>query len=271
MIGGGSAKDLFTLSMPLVHQTTKGAYARATRPSRIAAGEVTECYIVTGQSLAGAWNGGTYVPTNTAKIDQVNIEDGGVYVFADPPLGIDSGILDAVPQTGSWMGRFADLRINSGACARVIFIPCAVGGRAISDFQPGGLCFERLLVACRRAAALDLPIKAALLQQGEADHGLLTSQATYQAGLVGLTEGIAEAGFPMQWIIAKSSVLANVQYNPVRLGVNAVINGGNIFAGPDIDQYVGPTYRLTDGTHLSATGLDYAAAGWDAAVTASGL
>lgn len=271
MIGGGSTKDIMAFTLPLTHQTTKGPYGRAARPTRIDPGENTKVFLVSGQSLASAWNGGSYIPTNTAKVDQINIEDGGCYAFADPPLGIDSGISGSPSATGTWMGRLGDELISGGHCDRVIFVPCAVGGTEIAKFRPGGLCYQRLLVASRRVAALGLTVNAVLFQQGEADNQLATTQAAYQASALAMREGLASEGFFYKWILAKSTVIAGVSYAPVRAAVDAMVDNSNIFLGPDFDGYIGLTYRLADNTHLSSTGLDVAGPAWKNAVVSAGV
>lgn len=269
--GGGSSKDPMSLSIPLVHQTIKEGYNRTIHNPKIIDGEVTKIYVIHGQSLASAWGGGTYVPTHIDKVDQINIEDGGCYAHKDPPLGCDSGLRDPGNYVGTWHGRFGDLMIDSGAAERIINIPAAVGGSNIAQFVPGGLCFERLLVAFRRAEALGYNVNCVLFQQGEAEAALGTTQSAYMAYVNAMISGLSDQGFNPKWMLAKSTVVSGVSYTPVRAAVDALVDGVDIYAGPDVDTLLGPTYRLADNTHLTATGLDTVALAFKNLVNSNGL
>lgn len=256
--------------MPLVHQTTKSTYDRVIRSPRLVSSERTIVLVVGGQSLATNWGaGGAYTPTYGEKIDQISIEDGGTYAYADPALGVDRGA-DA-DHVGSWLGWLGDNLIESGIVDRVIFVPCGIGGSPIANFQPGTAGFERLLSGHLRLAAVNLSADAVLFQQGEAEAILGTTQASYQAMATAMVDGLADAGFAPPWLFAKSTIVGNVAYGPVRSAVDALINDTNIFAGPNIDSLTGSTYRDADGTHMNAAGNEASAEQWKVALVSSGL
>lgn len=224
---------------------------RAIRDPRLIAGERTAVLIIAGQSNSASYVSVTYTPVHGAKIDNINIYDGGTYAAVDPLLGCESFSFFTTP--GNAFLRLADKLISGGMFDRVILVPIGIGGSTVGlwDTLPFG---ERLLVAFRRVAALGLTVTAVLWQQGESDNVGGTTQANYQLSLSSVIARPRALGFNAPWFIARSSWWLGTTSAAVRAAQGAMPNGVDIFAGPDTDT-IGSSGR-EDNVHWNGPGAN---------------
>lgn len=260
MYGTGSTSNPFD---PFDYITaSNNALGRTARPSRLAAGERTGIFVGAGQSIIAASENANYTPTNSGKVDNLNVFDGGIYAAQDPLLGTGKYMAG-----GCWLSRFADKLINVGVYDRVILVPIARGSSTVQDWMPGGILYKSLLAAHRRLAALGLTATATMWVQGQANAGI--AQATYQSSLSTVIASLRAQGFVSPWMLGKDTYVEGVTDANIRAAITALVNGADIFAGADTDGLNGA--NRYDGVHYTATGANAAADLWRAAVVASGL
>lgn len=233
------------------------AYAGKTlRYPKLVAGENTGVFIVAGQSLAAGGSEGLYTPVNSAKCDNLNIDDGGMYVAADPLLGC--GLTAILNHQGSPYTRLADKLITAGKFDRVILIPVAYGGTKIAQWD--AMLHRLIIVGSRRAKAHGINfITAVLWQQGESDTSTAT-QASYTASFNSMKAKV-DAEFTAPWVLAKSTYIPGATTSTgIRAAVNALVDGTTILAGPDMDT-LNSSYRYDD-QHWNLAGNQAAASLW---------
>ncbi|NSY99701.1 sialate O-acetylesterase [Agrobacterium tumefaciens] len=233
---------------------------------RATAGETYACFIVAGQSLSANCNGNpgdaAYVPTNSAKCDQLSIDDGGIYAAKEPMLGGETA-----GGGRSIFIRAADKLISAGYRQRIILINVGIGGT--SSAQWNNDLWPRIVIANERAKAKGISVSGVLWQQGETDNALVVSQATYVSNMAGMIGKVRSKGLTAPWILAKSTKWMNVDYPPVRAAIDQIANGTDIFVGPDNDTLSGAN-RVADQTHMSVpTGVDASAVLWKDAILAA--
>lgn len=201
--------------------------------------------------------------------------------------------------TSTWNGghpplRTADAMVTAGKCARVIIEPMAVDGTTASEWNTG-VFKDRIAVGLRRIAQRIAPAKcgdtnvscAILWGEGESANINGTSQADQTAAyasLIAKSNAVAASlGWPAtwgRWLIARQSY-----YNghgtsaAIRAAQVAVVDGEQVFGGPDADALQGnicgplanaPCRNPSEGSHWSDDGAYTIAAGWFAALHASG-
>jgi hypothetical protein len=260
MIGVSSAVDPMTVGLQLGVAMNIDPRDKSIRDPRLTSGETTGVFVVAGQSNCANTVDTLYTPTNSDKVDNLNVFDGGLYAFVDPPVGC-AGIL------GSWLGRLGDKLIAASVFERVIFCPIGVSATAIASWVPGGPLNQNLVVAAKRLAAVGLSVTAFLWQQGESNHG--TSRASYAASLADVISTPRDEGFNAPWFLAKSTLIAGATDSNVRGAIDDTVNGTDIFAGADTDTLTGTTYRqASNDPHFTATGADAAAGLWTTALNA---
>lgn len=256
----GSKPDPFTVTeWPEGNPIGKGklTQGRPIRDPRINPGERTGIFICAGQSNSASYVNVPYSPTNPAKIDNLNIYDGGTYAAIDPLLGCEAYSAFAIP--GNMFLRVADKMISTGVFDRVILIPIGIGGSSVNlwNSRPFG---DRLIVAFERARAVGLEVTAVLWQQGEADQAGGTTQAAYSASLSGVISRPRGMGFNAPWFIAKCSYFLGATSAAVIAAQTAIVNNTDIFAGANTDTITsGGRY---DNGHFNATGANTAADLW---------
>lgn len=116
----------------------------------------------------------------------------------------------------------------------VYFIPCAVGGTTIAQWQPGGELYARMVARARRVPPGRL--RAVLWWQGEADALAGTTTETYFARLSVLAAAI-QSDLGVKMIPAK--LQHTPEYAAGLMNVNEAIarswiEGGNFVPGPDL-------------------------------------
>lgn len=246
----------------------KDARGRTVSTPLITAGENTGVFLVMGQSLADSSVNAQFSPVNAAKIDQINLWDGGTYRAADPMVGPTR----AGAAFGCQFLRVADSMITNGKFARIILVPCAVGGTSITNWAPGGDCSLRAGVAMKRILAAGTPaasVSAVLWQHGETDSANSMAQATYQSNFAAMLAAF-RASYPnIPWFLAKSTWQGGGQNTAIRAAVDAIVAGGPlIYAGADTDTVNNGATDRYDGTHPTATGSGLMAALWVTALSA---
>jgi hypothetical protein len=261
MFNLGTPTDPFAAKiLDLAHRPFSDASDRDQRSPRLVAGDRTLVLIAAGQSNIANYmdTASFYTVTNTAKVDNLNFLDGGVYDFGTKVLGAD-GIY------GIWLGKLADLMIDDDFYDRVIIVPLGVGNSYVSDWAAGNLR-DHILVAQRRCAALGLTPDAIMWQQGENDDAI--TQADYTSRLQVVIDRARSEFPPVPWLLAKSTLHAGATIATVRAAIDAMVDGETIFAGPDTDALTGLTNRKADLTHFNLTGGMAAAALWQTSLLA---
>jgi hypothetical protein len=225
--------------------------------------------IIAGQSLSTNCCDGTYTPTNTGKVLNFSITNGGLYQAKDPLLGC-TGFHPNLPgnpwPTGHWGNRLGDKLINSGTCTNVILVPIGVGGSNIFDWQVGGGNNPRIAITKARLAAAGITPSCFMWEQGESNNGI-TTQVQYAGGLTSLISTVQTAWPSMPIFIATATWINGAVWAPVQAAQTAAVNhGAAIWAGPNCDAR-GATFRQSDNTHWNnTTGSDQNAADWQAAL-----
>jgi len=235
-------------------------------------GEVTETWIVLGQSNTTNVTPTPYVPINRLGVQNFNIGDGGVYRAQpggaiDPMLGC-TGFAPNLPNpwpNGNWIGILADQRITAGKAAREIMVPIGVGGSYIHDWQPGGSDNRRLEVTARRLRVAGLSPTGVLIGQGESD--LFTSGAAYLASLQAVIVSIHTYWPNVPIYVAQETYINGRTSADVEAAQASVVDPANyVFAGPNLDLRGAP-YRQSDNTHWNYTpGAFTAASDWNSAL-----
>jgi hypothetical protein len=228
--------------------------------------------VIAGQSLSTNCVNSTYTPTNTGKVLNFSICDGGTYQSKDPHLGC-TGYHPNLPSnpwpTGLAYGsRLADLLINAGKATNVILVPIGVGGSNILDWQVGGGNNPRIAVTAARLAAAGLSPTAFLFNQGTSNNNG-TTQVTYQTAGASMISTIrAQSGWTnVPIFIAQESMASNGTTSAaVRAAQAALVDHVNkVWAGPDTDS-LNNTNRQSDNLHWNATGSAALAALWQTAL-----
>lgn len=237
-----------------------GSYSA--RSPRIDPAIRTGVFLVAGQSNGAAYAvGAPYIPTNAAVVDSLSIFDGGVYEGKDPGPNMDG--------TGtSWLYRLADKLIASSVYDRVIMIPAAMGSAASDYYMADGPLVGFIPSAHRRCQSMGMNITAILWQQGERDGGTGVTTDQYVENLQSIIAICRAAGCDAPWLVAKSTYQGNVTSGAIRAACDQLVDGVDVFAGPDTDALGGVTYRA-DTTHFNAVGADAAATLWMNAITAA--
>jgi len=262
-----STADPFVFSdHPAYPSGNQRVTSKVRRDPRLIAGDKTGVYVVLGQSNAANCTNFGYNAANANKIDCLNIYDGGTYEGTNPLLGCSSLDNDHV-STSNMFVRLADKLIAADIHRRVILIPIAINGSSVQAWASPSGFRDRLRVACRRANALDLPITGFLWQQGEADTVNGTSQTDYAAALQSLISYVRDLSwdvdhfsFPAPWFIARSSYYLGQTSAAVIAGQNAVVNGIDVFAGPNTDVILSGGRQ--DNAHWNSIGSDQASELW---------
>lgn len=249
--------------------------------------------IIAGQSNIESEAPTAYVPTNSSAVDNLNIYDGGIYGWVDPPLGSGwvktsvgggSGSTCASTVTcGHVGGRIADNLINSGKFARVIVAPIAIASTPISAWDIGGALYGRPCVAMQRfkdhqiVAGTGVTL-AFIWGQGETDNLNSTSAASYKASWANIVSKLQSCGFSGRFFIAEQTFNNNVASATIQGAQTSLVDNVTTFAGPNADALTGNTCgsggtsacRISDNTHFTDAGAFSYAAAWQTAMHASG-
>ncbi len=261
--------DPFVLTDYNAYPTYSTTAGRTTTSAALTPGERTLIVIgPVGQSLAGNFGVTPYTPTNSTKVQNLHIPNNTLYRCVDPVLG-------ATGTDGSYIGRLGDKLIDDEHFARVVFIPIAIGATSIIAHTPAGNYNHRIIAAALRAKAFgwldpnaDVEV-IVMWHQGEGDNIDGTSTALYQSRFLEVQGTLIGRGIDVPWLIAKSTMVANVVDTDIQAAQDALVNSGaNRYAGPNVDSLTGSTNRQAEGTHLKDAGNDNIASLWVSSIVA---
>lgn len=225
-------------------------------PQTLTAGEVTWASFIWGQSNSDhPAVGSFYTPTNTAKLQNLSMDDGALYQAKDP-------MLNACNNGGSWSIQYGDAAITDAKCARHILASCGVGSSYAAEWQAGGVLNHRITALANRFKAKGLMScdrKFAIRVQGESDTFAGTSGAAYSASLASeiATVQAVLPGVPIFIVLA--TLFNGSTSSTIRAAQSAAIDNVSVFSGGDFDTITGAINR-TAGTDLTGPGVAAAAA-----------
>lgn len=199
---------------------------------------------------------GTYTITNTTKLQNLNLFDGGVYRAVEPLLG------GADSATGglSFITQCFDAVISDNKADRVIIETVGVGASTSADWATGGYLNHRLSAGIARYRALGIsPTRIfAINHQGESDNQAGTAQATYaasKANEIAFVQGLLS---PNATFIAQATWFNGATSSGIRAAQSGLVNNTTIFSLGDFDT-INATGRNADNTDYNATGTTSAA------------
>lgn len=219
-------------------------------------GEKTGVFIVAGQSNTVNDHTSGYAIANPAKLDNIDMTNGACYRASEPLLGCQT-VPSPATQGNMFLG-VADKLVTAGTFQRVILLPVGIGATTVAEWE--GDFYRNIIAAHGRIKIAGLTLSGILWQQGESDTA--TSTADYIARFNSMKGKVQAAGATAPWFVAKSTWLLGTPNPTIRAALAGVVNGTDVFAGPDTDA-LDNTYRY-DTTHFNAAGRDVGAAGWQA-------
>jgi hypothetical protein len=221
--------------------------------------------VVAGQSNCTDIVPSTYSPANPANLDQMFLNDGGIYNALDPVMGV------SLNSGGGFvpLQMFDDL-ITAALFDRIVIVPVCIGGTSVADWQNGNQ-FDRITVAFSRLKAKGMANAGTnvtvivLWMQGETDNiPLNTSQAAYTASFNAVVAASRTAGFTGPWFVTEETLNGGVVWAPVQAAQTAVSpsgvinNGAGVYTAGNLDALVGSTCGGSacrfDNTHFSVAG-----------------
>lgn len=210
-------------------------------------------FIVFGQSnSANPLSAARYTPSNSGVLN-FNLLSGGLYRGADSLLGAGGG-------GGGWPSRVADQLITNSKANCIVINTFGIGGTSIAQWASGGILNNRITVAVQRSATV-LPITfnrcMVLIDIGETDNALGTSQAAFSAGLSSVRSTLTSAGAGCPIFIALASLNSGSTSSAVRAAQSAEIDNVNVFPLGDFDT-IGCSDRVGC-TDMTASGMAAAA------------
>jgi hypothetical protein len=230
-------------------------------------GEHTTVIVFFGDSLGASTDNAAYAPTNSTKVQDFSLQNGGVFQAKTPALSCtDEG---DPTNNGFWGHRLGDKLINGGKTQRVITFSISIGSTG-TDLWTTAPYLNRFTVAYRRLNSLEL-LSAnrvfLLSSMGGLDQVEARSAATVKANLDIIIAGIRSAGFATTPVYLALSSWAGggtggANGTNVRTGItNAIAANANTFTGADTDSLGGGANRY-DTNHYTAAGSDAAATLW---------
>jgi hypothetical protein len=189
-----------------------------------------------------------------------NYFDGKCYRASSPLLGAGAGL--GLGETWTLLGNKL---IEQGRFNRVILVPAGIGGTSVSEWASGGR-LNPMLANVLEQARKTYTITHVLWHQGESDFTGGTSAMDYASRFLSVyaTLRTHDVAAPMYVCLASWAGLEAPPWsknNPIRAGQKSLIDGKNIFAGPDTDILIGERDRF-DGLHFSGSGQEKFAAKW---------
>lgn len=216
----------------------------------------TAIYLTYGQSNAGNYGASGYQVQHKVYQFLNNI----TYRYKDPSLGTTGNF-------GSVWGRLGDKLIEQGINEEVIFGNCAWGGKTIEKLSSSHYfnflktTYDGLMLKYGRVDAI-------LYHQGEADNSPERIKAYYQNFEIFLNN-LKKNNITVPVYICRASYCAQKKANKNLTEIqNSIIkNFDNVKPGPDTDTLTDDLYRLEDGCHFSAAGLNKFADMWITCLT----
>lgn len=199
-----------------------------------------------------------YTPTNASHMFNLSLQNGGVYLAADPLLG-------ACGVGGNIQTRLCDKLITASKYANTISCCATVGGTRVDQWVSGnnpGPCYSRIPAMGARLAALGLAATVVLIRIGESDALAGTSQAAMTAGLQDIIASLNAAGMTCKKLMGLGTWINSglpAGSAAVRAAQAAVVDNVNVFQGFDGDT-LNDTFR-TGGVDFKANGIEAVAVG----------
>ncbi len=207
-----------------------------------------------GQSNAANFGRGMYTPD--ADVVNFNFHDGNCYAADDPLLGPDGN-------TGSVWGRVGDKLIDRGTFDKVLVVPFAIGGTALSEWIPnGGRLHPRVERAAQEIASAGIVPTHVLWHQGEADVLSETTEEQYTAMFSQLVSSLRDYGIDAPVFPAVATICNNLGSDAVRDAqrlLPELLPG--VYPGANTDTLTHFQYR-PDNCHFSEAGLEAHAELW---------
>lgn len=198
-------------------------------------------FLATGQSLAGAHVQGLYQPRHRGRILNLNLYDGRLFDYVDPPLGPTftiNGYQNWTEGYGAIWGEVGDILVDRGALDYVVWAVPAIGGTTVQDWTDG-VYADRNQVAVRRLTAAGLKLTAGISLLGESDGIAKTDPGTFTRSYRQMIDAVrTEAGFRLPWIVTQDTWAYGLTSEPIRTAQVALADRGDlIIQGPDLDQF----------------------------------
>jgi lysophospholipase L1-like esterase len=211
--------------------------------------------IFIGTSTSDNLVNATYSPANPTKIYNLSIDNGGIYQSVEPLLGGWSNT-ESQPTTPAANGNFvhvlSDKLVAAGTYATFVNVPLGMTSSRIADWAVGAALNDRITVAFRRLAALGLSANFVVIQVGENDTAVGTSQASYAASQSSVISTIRNSFAGTILISTTSYTGGTTSANVTNAQAAAINNGLGIYAGPNTDLVL--SAGRWDNTHPNATG-----------------
>lgn len=157
----------------------------------------------------------------------------------------------------------------------IMFIPCALGGTRISQWQPGASHTDRttLYGSCVfRIQQQPNSVKAVLMWLGENDMNANTTQTAFATGLQSFSDAIfADTGaptvVPLNLTLPAGSLVSGTEQAAINAAISSSWGSHHVLAGPDLTVI---TCDSGDFFHIFASTLLQQAAGlWQTALNAA--
>ncbi|MCB5199007.1 sialate O-acetylesterase [Loktanella sp. TSTF-M6] len=189
--------------------------------------------------------------------------EGDIYDYVDPALG-------GTRTSGSVWGRVGDILIDDGACDQVVFAVTAAGDQTISELSTGSQ-FDFFTTTYSELQNSFGHVDAILIHQGESNNANRQKSsdqtATYREQFIDFLDNTRNADAAAPMLLARASFCGHRADETLVEQQNAIISlRKDVEAGPNSDLLFAPQYRLPDGCHFSAEGLDQLAQMWANAI-----
>jgi len=217
--------------------------------------------ICAGQSNRANTTPTLYIPTNSTKIDALNIYDGTFWSIKGPLPGTSYPAGGIGP--GNVCARVADNLINGGQWDHIYLVPIAEDGSAVAEWATGPFA-NRIAVAMARLRALGIGPQtdgvtfAIEWGQGETDNHLGTSQSAYMDALRKVISNAEAAGFSGRWFIAIETWFVGKTSPDIQAAQAAIVDNKTIFQSCNCDT-IGAEGRNDRAGHFNDTGAAIAA------------
>lgn len=215
----------------------------------------TAVIVLLGQSNAANYGNTRY--SAREAVDNFDPASGKCFAAADPLLGADGA-------GGNFGTRLGDLLIQAGRYDRVIVASFAVEGASLSALNNEHA--ERIDRAMSALQAAKLRPTHFLVQQGEKDAILTTTQQQYVSLLHQFVKRFRAAGFDAPFYLSRTTkcdVYAPTNVAAVRAAQLSAVNDQlNIRPGPDTDLIGNDGRNPHDGCHMNELGTLANAALW---------
>jgi lysophospholipase L1-like esterase len=215
-----------------------------------------------GQSNAANHGKVPYTPHSAV----FNYYQGKLYAAKDPLIG-------ATGPGGSVWSHLGDMLIDSGLYTKVIIVPIAIGGSAISRWtSSGGDGYAILLQTLKSLDSQHIKLTHIFWHQGETDNLLNTTAETYKKSLDTILNTIRSYHQDADLYVSIASYHPNAITKP--LGVDNVTRKAQmefindrrgVLLGPDTDALIYAIDRF-DGVHFSDFGMTLFAKLWVKAI-----